>query len=406
MTQRRSTVSGASCGNSAAAAYRVGERAKSAGQTATTNFLWFLDHQHAPVHFTSLSIFVLCLSPRLPPPLQLSRAPMGRRAPHSLKTSALKQHFRTPWEIDRKTDIWLRSPMRKNPLESNINKNNVNAEALEMWSADSAQPCLITVHLGQRPNGRLGCGPRQTTFHLASTARKSQVWLMQACWCRRSTRCKDKLQRQATTREFSLTTYLHRSKRRPQWWNHKLKCQRRSISWYNGENAHAMAHVWYLFWYSYMINNLNMFLKGCWRMCKDGASFKIGIPTVFNIIFNLQVWCYWQCLFVCACASTHAWVIRRLPRAGCNTLATWQIWNRVSIIVCHLDPVLLICPTKVLIEITGKTAPVKYSIAGLPSITENRDCGWKMVLVSGLIIFLHESTITCLLGWQALICNV
>lgn len=63
--------------------------------------------------------------------------------------------------------------MRKNPLESNINKNNVNAEALEMWSADSAQPCLITVHLGQRPNGRLGCGPRQTTFHLASTARKS-----------------------------------------------------------------------------------------------------------------------------------------------------------------------------------------------------------------------------------------
>lgn len=71
--------------------------------------------------------------------------------------------------------------------ESNINKNHVNAEALAMRTADSAQPCLITVHLGQRPNGRLGCRPRQTTFHLASTARKSWVWLMRAYWSRRST---------------------------------------------------------------------------------------------------------------------------------------------------------------------------------------------------------------------------
>jgi len=31
------------------------------------------------------------------------------------------------------------------------------------------------------------------------------------------------------------------------------------------------------------------------------------------------------------------------------------------------------------IEITGKIAPVKYSIAGVPSITRN-DCGGKMVL--------------------------
>lgn len=71
--------------------------------------------------------------------------------------------------------------------ESNINKNHVNAEALAMRTADSAQPCLITVHLGQRPNGRLGCRPRQTTFHLASTVRKSWVWLMRAYWSRRST---------------------------------------------------------------------------------------------------------------------------------------------------------------------------------------------------------------------------
>lgn len=71
--------------------------------------------------------------------------------------------------------------------ESNINKNHVNAEALAMRTADSAQPCLITVHLGQRPNGRLGCRPRQTTFHLASTARKSWVWLTRAYWSRRST---------------------------------------------------------------------------------------------------------------------------------------------------------------------------------------------------------------------------
>lgn len=71
--------------------------------------------------------------------------------------------------------------------ESNINKNHVNAKALAMRTADSAQPCLITVHLGQRPNGRLGCRPRQTTFHLASTARKSWVWLMRAYWSRRST---------------------------------------------------------------------------------------------------------------------------------------------------------------------------------------------------------------------------
>lgn len=41
-----------------------------------------------------------------------------------------------------------------------------------MCGADSAQPCLITVHLGQRPNGRLGCWPGQTAFHLASIARK------------------------------------------------------------------------------------------------------------------------------------------------------------------------------------------------------------------------------------------
>lgn len=106
----------------------------------------------------------------------------------------VKQHVHVPWEMDTKTDIWLRSPMRKKPLESNINKNNVNAEALEMWSADSAPPCLITVHLGQRPNGRLGCGPRQTTFHLASTTRKSWVWLIWACWCHQSTNCRDKLQ--------------------------------------------------------------------------------------------------------------------------------------------------------------------------------------------------------------------
>lgn len=65
---------------------------------------------------------------------------------------------------------------KKNPAgEQHKQKNNVNAEALEMWSADSAQSCLITVHLGQRPNGSLGCGPRQTTFHLASTTRKSWV---------------------------------------------------------------------------------------------------------------------------------------------------------------------------------------------------------------------------------------
>ena len=74
--------------------------------------------------------------------------------------------------------------------------------------------------------------------------------------------------------------------------------------------------------------------------------------------------------------------------------------------VSHLDSVLLICPTKVLIEITEKTAPVKYSIAGLPSITQKRDCGGKRVLVRGLIIFQQELTVACLLGWAALICNV
>lgn len=109
---------------------------------------------------------------------------------------------------------------------------------------------------------------------------------------------------------------------------------------------------------------------------------------------------------LCESVSTHTRVIRKLLRAGCNTSALWQIWNRVSIIVCHLDPVLLICPTKVLIEITGKTAPVKYSIAGLPSITECRDWGGKMVLVRGLIILWQELTLTCLMGWEALICNV
>lgn len=39
-----------------------------------------------------------------------------------------------------------------------------------MCSADSAQSCLITVHLGQRPNGSLGCEPGQTMLHLASVA--------------------------------------------------------------------------------------------------------------------------------------------------------------------------------------------------------------------------------------------
>lgn len=110
-----------------------------------------------------------------------------------LKTSTLKQCLCAPWHTAPK-NRWWRSPMRKkHSPESNINKNNVNAEA-EMWSVDSAQPCLITVHLGQRPNGRLGCRPRQTTFYLASTARKSRVWLMLAHWCRQSTNYKDKQQ--------------------------------------------------------------------------------------------------------------------------------------------------------------------------------------------------------------------
>lgn len=86
-------------------------------------------------------------------------------------------------------------------------------------------------------------------------------------------------------------------------------------------------------------------------------------------------------------------MIRELPRARCNTLAMWQIWDRVSIIVSHLESVLLICPTKVLIEITGKTASVKYSIARLPSITQKRDCGGKRVLVRGLIILQSELTV-------------
>lgn len=64
-----------------------------------------------------------------------------------------------------------------------------------------------------------------------------------------------------------------------------------------------------------------------------------------------------------------------------------QIWKRVSIILSHLDPVLLICPTKVLIEITGKTAAVKYSIAGLASISQ---CGGKGVLARGEIILQHK----------------
>lgn len=74
---------------------------------------------------------------------------------------------------------------------------------MELCSADSAQPCLITVHLGQRPNGRLGRGPGQTMFHLASIARKSWVWLMWVYWCHQSIKCKGELQRQATTGEFS-----------------------------------------------------------------------------------------------------------------------------------------------------------------------------------------------------------
>lgn len=71
-----------------------------------------------------------------------------------------------------------------------------------MCGADSAQPCLITVHLGQRPNGRLGCWPGQTAFYLASIARKILVRLMWVCWCHRSRKRKGKLQRQATTGGF------------------------------------------------------------------------------------------------------------------------------------------------------------------------------------------------------------
>lgn len=99
------------------------------------------------------------------------------------------------------------------------------------------------------------------------------------------------------------------------------------------------------------------------------------------------------------------WWLERLPTAGCNTLATWQILNRVGIIFSHLDSVLLICPTKVLIEITGNRASVKYSIVGLPSVTQKRDCGGKSVLVRGLITFQRKLAVTCLLGWEAFICN-
>lgn len=80
-----------------------------------------------------------------------------------------------------------------------------------MCSADSAQPCLITVHLGQRPNGGLGCGPGQTMFHLASIASKILGLTHWVCWCHQSTKCKGKLQRQTTTREFSLMTYCPRA---------------------------------------------------------------------------------------------------------------------------------------------------------------------------------------------------
>lgn len=156
--------------------------------------------------------------------------PISHFAPHSLKTSATMTDRYKNRHMAR-----ISTEKKRNLLESNINKNNVNAEALEMWSADSAQPCLITVHLGQRTNGRLGCRPRQTMFHLASTARKSWVWVMRVCWCRRSTKCKDKRRRQATTREFSLMAYLHGSESK--WWNYELKCQGRSVYRENDENA-------------------------------------------------------------------------------------------------------------------------------------------------------------------------
>lgn len=121
----------------------------------------------------------------------LKHYPLHREA-HLYRKLLLQSKF-VHTRRDTNTDIWLTSLLRVvvggggNTPESNINKNHVNAEALAMRTADSAQPCLITVHLGQRPNGRLGCRPRQTTFHLASTVRKSWVWLMRAYWSRRST---------------------------------------------------------------------------------------------------------------------------------------------------------------------------------------------------------------------------
>lgn len=48
-------------------------------------------------------------------------------------------------------------------------------------------------------------------------------------------------------------------------------------------------------------------------------------------------------------------------------------------IVCHLNPVLRTHPNKALIDVRGKTAPVKYLILELASIME-RDCGRKRVL--------------------------
>ena len=65
--------------------------------------------------------------------------------------------------------------------------------------------------------------------------------------------------------------------------------------------------------------------------------------------------------------------------------------------VSHLDPVLLICPTKVLIEITGETGLVKPSIAGAPNQlhTESGLCRGKGAAGRTDRFLPCESTVTC-----------
>lgn len=55
------------------------------------------------------------------------------------------------------------------------------------WCADSAQPRLITAHLGQRPNGRLGGGPGQTRLLSALVAGNPPAWLTAGSPCGQAT---------------------------------------------------------------------------------------------------------------------------------------------------------------------------------------------------------------------------